>query len=502
MNSEIGLIIDCFCGGGGATEGIEQALGRPVDIGINHDAEALRLHAVNHPETLHLKEDIFSVDLEKYVAGRPVALMWASPDCTQFSKAKGGQPREHGIRILPWAVHKHASKIKPLLIFMENVAEIQSWGDLDENGRPVEKYKGREYMRFMKAMQDLGYKYETWELVAADYGAPTTRKRWYAVFRRDGKPIVYPEPTHSKEPTLFENTLPWVPVSTVLDFEDTGESIFGRKKPLAEKTMTRIAKGIEKFVLNNPKPFIVTVNHGGDNFRGQTIDEPLSTVTSHHGYGIVTPTLIQYHSETTNEARAQAVNQPISTLDTPNRYGLVLPFLTKFYKSGTGQDVKEPIHTITTSPGHFGMVSPYLLPYYGSETDAESVNDPLRTITTKDRFSMVSAFLTRYYGAANGQIQAQGVDSPLGTVTTRERFSLVTVEIDGETYAIEDIRMRMLKPEELKLAQGFPKSYVIDHDSEGNAISKKEQVAKIGNSVVPAMAKALVLANCPEFVMA
>lgn len=434
-----GLIIDCFCGGGGATEGIEQALGRPVDIGVNHDKEAIRLHMVNHPETLHLTEDIFTVDLEKYVAGRHVALMWASPDCTQFSKAKGGKPREHGIRILPWAVHMHASKIKPDVVIMENVEEIQQWGALDENGRPITEEKGKEYQRFMKAMEDLGYKHESWELVAADYGAPTTRKRWYAVFRMDNEPIVKPEETHSKTGDLFRKK--WVPVSTCLDFEDIGKSIFDRKKPLAENTQKRIAKGIEKFIVNNPHPFIVKT----DNEK------------------ICTPYLIQYHSETAkHECRGQTVQQPIQTLDTSNRYGLCSAFITKFYKTGVGQELSEPLHTITTSPGHFGLISTFLTKYYGAGENTISIDDPLPTITVLDRFGMVN----------------------------------VLIEINNEKYVITDIFLRMLKPEELKLAQGFPNKYILDHDIDGKKISRKEQVAKIGNSVVPAMAKAIVHANC------
>lgn len=466
-----GLVIDLFCGGGGASEGIEQALGRAVDIGVNHDPEAIRLHMVNHPETLHLTEDIFTVDLEKYVAGRPVALMWASPDCTQFSRAKGGKPREHGIRTLPWAVHMHAEKIRPAVVIMENVSEIQSWGDLDERGRPVEKDKGREYLRFMAAMAALGYRYETWELVAADYGAPTTRKRWYAVFRRDGRPVIYPEATHSKEPTLFEDTARWIPCGRFVDWSDTGESIFTRKKPLADKTLRRIANGVKKFIFEAEKPYILSEKDAA-------------------------AFLIQYHSETGSDVRGQALDKPVATLDTSNRYGLVSAFITKFYKSGTGQTCGEPLHTITTSPGHFGIVAPFLTTYYGNEAQASSMAEPLRTITTKDRFSMVAAFLMRYYGDNNGKaLQAQSLNDPLGTVTTRERFGLVTV--GGENYRIADIRLRMLKPEELKLMQGFPAGYVIDRDIDGRAISRKEQVAKIGNSVVPQVARALVRANCP-----
>lgn len=193
----MGIIIDCFAGGGGASVGIEMALGRKVDIAVNHDPEAIRMHKVNHPNTLHLTEDIFEVDLEQYVHGRKVDLMWASPDCTSHSKAKGGQPRSKGLRILPWAVYKHARKLLPAVIIMENVEEIQEWGPLDSNGYPIKSRAGEDYKKFIASMESLGYDFASRELVAADYGAPTTRKRWYAIFRNDGKQIVFPEPTHS-----------------------------------------------------------------------------------------------------------------------------------------------------------------------------------------------------------------------------------------------------------------------------------------------------------------
>ncbi|MFR2849686.1 MAG: DNA cytosine methyltransferase, partial [Hungatella hathewayi] len=223
------LIIDCFAGGGGASVGIEMALGRPVDIAINHDPQAIRMHKVNHPDTLHLTEDIFKVDLKKYVAGRHVSLMWASPDCTSHSKAKGGQPRNKGLRILPWAVYKHAKAILPDVILMENVEEIQQWGPLDEAGHPIKERAGEDYKRFIAAMKRLGYDFDSRELVAADYGAPTTRKRWYAIFRRDGNVITWPEPTHSKSGA--DGRLKWLECGDYIDWSDLGRSIFDRPRP-------------------------------------------------------------------------------------------------------------------------------------------------------------------------------------------------------------------------------------------------------------------------------
>lgn len=391
-----GLIIDCFAGGGGASKGIELALNRPIDIAINHDPEAIRIHKANHPHTLHLTEDIFTVDLQKYVAGRKVDLMWASPDCTSHSKAKGGQPRHQGLRILPWAVYKHAKAILPEIIIMENVEEIQQWGPLDGTGRPIKERAGEDYNKFIQAMCSLGYAFDSQELVAADYGAPTTRKRWYAIFRRDQRPITWPVATHSKDGG--HGTQKWLSCGDFIDW---------------------------------------------------------------------VAFLIQYHGETkAGDARGQLLTEPIKTIDTSNRYGLVTAFVTKFYKTGTGQSCREPLHTITTSPGHFGLVSAFLIKYYGTGC-GQTLEEPLATITTKDRFGLVN----------------------------------VVVELDGEKYILKDIFLRMLKAEpELKLMQGFPADYIITHDYDGKLYPIKEQVARIGNSVVPIMAKALVQANCPHLI--
>lgn len=511
------LIIDCFAGGGGASVGIEMALGRQVDIAINHDPEAIRMHKVNHPDTLHLTEDIFAVDLQKYIGGRHVALMWASPDCTSHSKAKGGQPRKRGLRILPWAVYKHAKKILPDVIIMENVEEIQQWGPLDEKGYPIKEKKGEIYRAFVRKMQSLGYKFDCRELIAADYGAPTTRKRWYAIFRRDEKEIRWPRQTHSKSGT--DGLMKWIPVSTVLNFTNIGKSIFGRKKPLAENTLRRIGRGLRKFVFENPDPFIVQVNHGGDSFRGQNTQAPLPTITAKHGFGIITPIadkayaggyhgsgsgvsnpvgtitiidhnrivspyLIQYHSETQrNEVRGQQVQEPIKTIDTSNRYGAVMAFLTKFYKTGDGQSLSEPIHTITTSPGHFGQVS--VLTVRVEDLINAGVSEEIA-----QKCTWVSEFITEYYGCGTGA----EVDQPLHTIVTKDRFALITV-LGGE-YVLLDIFLRMLTPEELKRAQGFPEDYIIDRDINYKPYPAKEQVARIGNSVVPIMAQKLVEANC------
>lgn len=429
------MIIDCFAGGGGASVGIEMALGRPVDIAINHDPDAILMHKTNHPTTLHLTEDIFKVDLQKYVKGRKVSLMWASPDCTSHSKAKGGQPRKKGLRILPWAVYKHAKAILPEVIIMENVEEIQQWGPLDEKGHPIPERKGEDYKKFIAAMKSLGYTFDCRELIAADYGAPTTRKRWYAIFRRDSKEIKWPVQTHSKNGYGFEQ---WKQCGDYIDWSDLGQSVFNRKKPLAEATQKRITNGIRKYIIDAESPYIV------EDGRAMSF-------------------IIQYHGETKDgDSRGQLLTEPIKTIDTSNRYGLVSAFVAKYYKTGIGQGCDEPIHTITTSPGHFGLVSAFLIKYYGSGT-GQQVNEPLATITTKDRFGLVN----------------------------------VVLDIKGEKYIISDIFLRMLKPRELMLMQGFPEDYIIDRDYKWQSYPIAKQVARIGNSVVPIMAKKLVEANCP-----
>ena len=315
---------------------------------------------------------------------------------------------------------------------MENVEEIQDWGPLDESGHPIKERKGEDYNKFIAAMKGLGYEFDSKELVAADYGVPTTRKRWYGIFRSDGKPIVWPEATHNK---YGSNGLKkWEPISKCIDWNDLGGSIFTRKTPLKEKTLTRIARGIQKFIINDSNPYFLPDD-------------------------IASSFLIQYHGETKQEyVRGQSLDEPIKTIDTSNRYGLVTAFITKFYRTGTGQSVDEPIHTITTSPGHFGLVS---------------------------------AFLIKYYGQGIGQT----VREPIGTIVTKDRFGLVTVMIKGEPYQIVDIWFRMIKPEELKLGQGFLREYIIDHDYTGKKYPVSKRVERIGNSVVPEMAKVLTRAQ-------
>lgn len=497
------LIIDCFAGGGGASVGIEMALGRGVDIAINHDPLAIKMHEFNHPNTYHYTEDIMKVIIKDRIKPNDrVRFMWASPDCTQHSRAKGGKPVEKGLRILPYGVRRLCVQIYdvtgylPDVVIMENVSEIQDWGPLDENNRPIKSRKGEDYKKFIDSMISLGYEFESKELVAADYGVPTTRKRWFAIFRGDGKKIVWPEQTHNKDGT--NGLKKWIPVSSVLDFKNLGKSIFGRKKPLAEKTMKRTAGGLGKFVLEDPNPFMfkITGNDfttpyimqigqtGFTEYRNRKTDTPLSTIVTKNEHCLISPYVIQYHSETSDKPRGQSVKNPLQTIDTSNRYGLVAAWLEKFYKTGFGQSITEPIHTITTSPGHFGQVSVLMVDW--NELKEAGIEDE-----TLQKCTWVSQFIMEYYGTGTGQ----SLNLPLHTIVTKDRFALISV--CGNEYCIVDIFLRMLNPEELKLAQGFPRDYIIDRYADGTAVSIQERVRRIGNSVCPGLAKALTYANVP-----
>ena len=472
------LIVDNFAGGGGASTGIELATGYSVDIAINHDPEAIRMHKTNHPNRKHYCEDVWQVDPIEACQGHPVGLAWFSPDCKHFSKAKGGKPKDKFIRGLAWVACRWAALVRPRVIMLENVEEFKTWGPLNRGHHPIKEKQGKTFEKFVQQLTNLGYSVQFQELVAADYGAPTMRKRFFMIARCDGNPIIWPEPTHGpmdSEAVKSGQLKPYVGAYTQIDFSrpcpsifDTTEEIkekYGIRavRPLAPKTMARIARGLKKFVLENPEPFIIQCNHGGER-RPNNIREPMPTITGKHGYGIIAPTLIQYHSETLkDEVRGQTIADPVMTVDSSNRYGLVTSFLSKFYKSGTGQDVREPLHTITTSAGHFGEVR---------------------------------AFLIKYYGSGKGQ----DIKEPLGTVTAQDRFGLV--EIDGTEYQIADIGLRMLEPSELYGCQGFPEDYIIDHDYTGKTYPRSEQVRRCGNAVCPPIPAALVKSNLPELCVA
>lgn len=472
------LIVDNFAGGGGASTGIEMATGYSVDIAINHDPEAIRMHKANHPSTKHYCESVWDVDPIQACKGHPVGLAWFSPDCKHFSKAKGGKPKDKAIRGLAWVALRWAGLVRSRVIILENVEEFKTWGPLNRSHRPIKNKQGVTFKKFVKQFKELGYDVEFNELVAADYGAPTKRKRFFMIARCDGKPIKWPKHTHgplNSEEVKAGLVKPYVGAYTKLDFSIPCPSIFDTSaeikekygiravRPLADKTMQRIARGIKKFVIDNQEPFIVPIGYGerqGQAPRIHDIREPLPTIVSSGKHYLCAPALIQYHSETSkDDVRGQMIKEPLMTVDGSNRYGLVTSFLSKFYKSGTGQDIREPLHTITTSAGHFGEVR---------------------------------AFLIKYYGEGTGQ----DIKEPLDTITSKDRFGLVTIE--GVEYQIVDIGLRMLEPKELYGCQGFPDDYIIDHDFEGKTYSRTEQVKRCGNAVPPPFAQALVKANLPE----
>lgn len=584
------LIIDNFAGGGGASLGMEMGLGRAVDVSINHDADAVAMHAINHPASWHVCENVwqfdpvndlvkrfgrqrFTFDGDRIAGG--VGLCWFSPDCRHFSRAKGGKPVSPRVRGLAWVVVKWAKLVSPDVIILENVREFQDWGPLlhaigadgqklhTENGEsvmlPDRDRKGMTFRRWVSSLRNLGYVVEWRLLDAADYGAPTHRKRLFLVARRDGNPVVWPKPTHGpgrrrKYRTAAE-CIDWsIPCPSIFDRwinligkrcrqkpckgkylpSNPGrvkcsrcghESPSEIKKPLAEKTLRRIAMGLKRYVLENPKPFIVKINHGGNEFRGQKIDKPLTTVTGSHGHAVVMPYLCQVQNASSDNgtraadrplntitshpkgggiavvaatligaggpgyaAKPKPVDVPFNVIQTENHSAVVTAFLAKHYGGVVGHSVDRPIGTIT-AVDHHSVVAAHITHFHqGQGKQAIGCDEPLGTITGQGlKFGLVYAFLTKYFGTAIGQ----SIDEPLHTVTGKPRFGVVTVSIDGQTYAIADIGMRMFGSRELARAQGFPDSYILTG-------SKANQVHKIGNSVCPVMAKVLSQANCPD----
>lgn len=493
------IIVDNFAGGGGASTGIELAIGHSVEIAINHDPAAIAMHKANHPTTKHYCENVWEVDPIKAVQGRKVGLAWFSPDCKHFSKAKGGKPCNKKIRGLAWIVLKWAALVRPRVIMLENVEEFQTWGPLNRRKHPIKSKKGYTYWKWRKQLEDLGYEIDTRELIAADYGAPTKRKRFFMVARCDGKPIVWPVKTHgdrNSEEVKKGLLKPYVPAAEIIDWSIPCKSIFGRKKPLAENTMKRIAKGIQKFVLNNPEPFIVQVNHSGESFRGQELNEPMPTITGKHGFGLVTPYITQIGQTGFVNDRSKSIKEPLTTIVSKAEHCLVTPYLIQYHSETTkdgvrGQTIQEPIMTLDSSP-RYGLVSAFII-QMNNHMIGTDMKEPLNTIVAgPGHLGEVRAFLIKYYGQGIGQ----DIQEPLDTVVSKDRFGLVTIY--DQDYQIIDIGMRMLEPRELFNAQGFPKNYIIDHDYTGKAYPKTAQVAKCGNSVCPPLSEALVKANLPE----
>lgn len=558
------LIVDNFAGGGGASVGIELALGAPVDIAVNHDESAIAMHSVNHPYTEHFREDVFAIDPEKVTGGRPVGIGWFSPDCKHFSRAKGGKPVSKNIRGLSWVILKWAmsKQSSPRVIFMENVPEIQTWGPLKEiNGelKPDPAHAGETFNGFIAMLttgidkahpafaeaceflkldinsepadrlaRGLGYDVEYKELKACDYGAPTIRKRFYLIARRDGKPIVWAQPTHGKGKGLK----PYRTAAECIDWSIPCPSIFGRKKPLAVNTLRRIARGLDKFVIRNPQPFIMSNNTGN---APHSVNEPLATVTTGNRNFLTAPSLAQYHSEQSKgEVRGQKINKAIMTVDGSNRYALNTAFLSKYFsgKQQAGVGLNEPVPTVTAID-HNALVTGSIVKYYSGEDNYSDINDPLHTVTVKDRHGLAVSHLGVFRKNADGK----DLREPMPTLTTsaghmaqvktyfekidgaqdlghwrevRELLNsyagyaikddeILLFEINGVKYFISDIGLRMLKAHELMLAQGFPPDYIIDIEPYiGKPYSEAKQIARLGNAVCPPVATALIRANCAD----
>jgi len=498
------LIVDLFAGGGGASTGIEQAIGRHVDIAVNHDPEAIALHEANHPQTRHYVSDVFEVDPLEVTEGRPVGLLWASPDCKHFSKAKGGKPVSKKIRSLAWVVVKWAKAVRPRMIFLENVEEFQTWGPLTDDGMPCPKRKGETFRAWVRALEALGGVVECRELRASDYRVPTIRKRLFIIIRFDGEPIVWPAPTSGKPdslPVRAKKLKPWRTAGEIIDWDIPCPSIFERKRPLADATLRRIAKGVQRYVIDAAEPFIVPIaNWSGD--RANSVGEPLTTVTAnpkggHHA--LVVPTLVQtgYGERPGQAPRVPGLDKPLGTAVDGQKHALVTAFLAQHNNHrGTvpsdGRPANAPISTITAKGAQQTLVTSSLVKLRGTST-AHGVDEPLHTVSAQGtHFAEVRAFLLKYFGTD----QDPRLDEPMHTVTTKDRFALVTVR--GEEYAIVDIGLRMLTPRELYRAQGFPDTYQIDRGADGKPLTKTAQVRMCGNSVCPPLAAAIVAANYRE----
>lgn len=411
------LFVDNFAGGGGASTGIELATGYSVDIAINHDPEAIKMHKANHPNTKHYCENVWAVDPVKACGGHPVGLAWFSPDCKHFSKAKGGKPKDKNIRGLAWVACRWAGLVRPNVIMLENVEEFKTWGPLNRRHHPIKSKQGKTFEKFVQQLTELGYEVEFRELVAADYGAPTMRKRFFMIARCDGKPIVWPEPTHGPADSEAVKTgllKPYVGAYTQIDFSrpcpsifDTSEEIkekYGIRavRPLAPRTMERIAKGMKKFVLDNPEPFVIQCNHAGER-KPQDIKEPMPTITGKHGFGIIEPVLAPVIDKTYGgnyQGSGSNVGEPIDTITTVDHNRLVEAILTPYMGTNTtnhpGENCKDPIHTITTGNQQC-LISPALIQYHSETTQkgvrGQTIKAPILTVDGSNRYGLVQSFL-------------------------------------------------------------------------------------------------------------
>lgn len=506
------IIVDNFAGGGGASTGIELATGRPVTIAINHDPAAILMHKTNHPHTLHLQASVWDVDPEKVCAGRKVGLAWFSPDCKHFSKAKGSALVDRNIRGLAWIVLRWAGTVRPRVIFLENVEEFTTWGPV-RKGKPVKSKKGQTFRKWLSQLTALGYAVEYRELVAADYGAPTTRKRFVLIARCDGEAIRWPERTHAPADSAEVKSgrlLPWRAAAEIIDWTVPMYSVFDSKqeirekygveavRPLAENTMRRIIRGVDKFTIRSGKPFIVECNHSGTGHIFAA-GSPLSTITQKCTKGICSANFIQYHSEQTETVRANRISEPLPTVDASNRYGLTAAHLTEYYGNGVPIDLSEPMRTIT-SHDREALTAVHIVEFKGQST-GQHPEEPLNTITAGGgEFALASARIEKYESRTE-LVHWPEIRSLLNKYCGYQLKDdeILLIRIREFWYYISDISMRMLTPRELYAAMGFPPDYVIDRDYTGRPYPKSAQVARCGNAVCPPMASAVVRANFPEW---
>ena len=462
------ITVDGFCGSGGWSTGFELGICRPVDIGINHNAAAIAMHMKNHPYTRHYQSDIFEVDPVEACQGRKVGWAHFSPDCKHFSRAKGAKPVNKHIRSLAWVVVQWASAVHPRIISVENVPEFITWGPcialrgphgrvmkkvtkIDEDGKeaiifveaekgenvpkelrvltPDKKRSGKTFKQFVSHLEHLGYAVEWRELTASDYGAPTSRRRLFLLARRDGKPIVWPKATHGdpeSQAVQSGQLKPWRTAAEIIDWSLPCPSIFERKKPLAENTLKRIAKGLQKFVIDNPEPFIVQVNHSGEHFRGQSLSDPMPTVTAKHGFGVVTPYVVGICQQSGGD-RIRTAEEPLSTICTKNEHCVVTPYIMCNNAENLGRDIQDPVPTITTGNRNF-IAAPTLIQYHTEQSEREhrgqDVEMPLQTVDTANRYGLATAFISKYFGDGE-QGTGSRVDAPLGTITSIDHNSLI-----------------------------------------------------------------------------
>ena len=555
------IIVDYFCGGGGGSTGLEEGLGRTVAVAKNHDAAAISMHERNHPHTRHLQTDVFSGDPREETGGRRVGWFHMSPDCTHHSQAAGGQPRDKSIRDLAWIGCKWAGTVRPRVLSSENVSQQQKWGPLiakrdPATGRVVkldgsvaepgervplrEQYlipdkglvfgsklkrrnrrrkfarhgmpEARSWNNFIGHLRGLGYQVEWRVLKACDYGAPTIRARLFIIARCDGRPIVWPTPTHAEKPQPWQE--PWAQGHQCIDWSIRGQSIWGRKKPLATATLQRIAKGMVKYVLDCADPFIVPISNWSSS-GAQSIREPLRTVTAWPkggSFSLVSPVLAPLTHQ--GGDRTYSLRNPVPTVTAANRgelamFTALLAQANGGFNTTAAHDLRRPVSAITQTGSQQQLVTASLATLRRNCVGRD-LRDPLPAVTAGGEhhalveYSLsqtdeagalkVSAFLMQYY-SCGGQWGA--LNKPLNTITTKDRLALVTVYVAGEPFVIVDIQLRMLQPHELYRAQGFPANYVIDEGHDGRKLTKTEQVRMCGNSVPPPLMAALARANDP-----